>query len=55
MDNKKDYADKICPKKCKNCDFRKVMTHSVIPYNFCTKLNVSFSKGDPDSFLNCSK
>lgn len=53
MANKKDNVNSKCPKKCRNCDCRKVITHSVVPYNFCTKLNASFSGGEPNKFFNC--
>lgn len=43
------------PEKCVECKYRKVFTHYVRPYNFCKKLNVSFSGGEPDSFFNCKK
>ena len=39
-----------CPEKCKNCEYRKNIDY-IRPYNFCKKLNVSFS-GDVDSALN---
>lgn len=53
MVKKKDRADNRCKKKCKNCEHRVVYTHSVVPYNFCKKLNVSFCGDEPESFLNC--
>ena len=40
---------------CLNCEHRKIITHGVLPYNFCKKLNVSFTKNGPDDFLNCTK
>ena len=52
--SKKNVNNK-CPKKCINCEYRKVITHSVVPYNFCTKLNVSFCGGEPKEFLNCGR
>ena len=54
-EKKKEHADRNCPKKCLNCDFRKIITHGVLPYNFCVKLNVSFCGEEPDGFLNCTK
>lgn len=44
-----------CPKKCINCEYRKVIKHYIVPYNFCTKLNVSFCGGEPNSFFNCGR
>ncbi len=55
MANKKDNVDSKCPKKCIGCDCRKIVTHSVVPYNFCTKLNASFCGREPDDFFNCGK
>lgn len=52
---KKAYADRNGLKKCLNCEHRKIITHGVLPYNFCKKLNVSFTKNEPDDFLNCTK
>lgn len=53
--NKKKYADKHSPKKCLNCEYREIIVHGVLPYNFCEKLNVSFCGEEPDDFLNCEK
>ena len=55
MANNKDNIDNKCPNKCINCDCRKVLTHYIVPYNFCTKLNASFSGGEPSKFFNCGK
>ena len=55
MANKKNKVDNKCPKKCKDCEYRKIITHYVVPYNFCTKLNVSFSGGEPKEFFECGK
>ena len=49
------YVNKKCPKKCVDCECRKVITHYVVPYNFCTKLNVSFCGGESKEFFNCGK
>lgn len=49
----KNNADSKCPKKCKNCTSRKIITHSVMPYNFCTKLNKSFCGSEPEKFFKC--
>lgn len=43
------------PKKCKECCHHKILTHSILPYNFCTKLNISFNGSEADEFLNCEK
>lgn len=43
-----------CPEKCKNCEYRKIINY-IRPYNFCKKLNVSFSGGEPKSFFKCEK
>lgn len=43
-----------CPEKCKNCEYRKIIDY-IRPYNFCKKLNVSFSGGEPKSFFKCEK
>lgn len=44
-----------CKDKCKKCEHRIVYTHSVVPYNFCTKLHASFSGSESEKFLNCGK
>ena len=54
-EDKKAYADRKCPKKCLNCEHRKIITHGVLPYNFCKKLNVSFTKNEPDDFFELYK
>lgn len=51
MTNKNNNVDDKCPKKCKDCEYRKIIMHSVVPYNFCTKLNALFCGGEPGSFL----
>ena len=52
--SKKNVNNK-CPKKCIDCEYRKVITHYVAPYNFCTKLNASFCGGEPKEFFNCGR
>ncbi len=47
-EDKKAYADRKCPKKCLNCEHRKIITHGVLPYNFCKKLNVSLEENMTD-------
>lgn len=54
MANRKNIDNK-CPKKCKECVHRKVITSYIVQYNFCTKLNVSFCGGEPNSFFNCGR
>ena len=55
MPYNKNDADNKCPEKCKNCTERKIITHGVVPYNFCTKLNKSFCGGEPKKFFECGK
>lgn len=43
------------PQKCKGCEYYKIYTHGVVPYQFCLKLHTSFSGGEPEDFLNCGK
>lgn len=42
------------PEKCEGCPHYKGIS-AVADYNFCKKLNVSFSGNEPKSFLNCEK
>lgn len=43
-----------CPDKYKNCGSRKIIDY-IRPYNFCKKLNVSYSGDEPKSFFKCGK
>ncbi len=55
MANNKDSVDNKCPKKCVGCEYRQIITCGVVPYNFCSKLGVSFSGGEPNKFFSCGK
>lgn len=43
-----------CPDKCEHCEYRKII-HSVLDYNFCTKIHKSFCGYEPEGFFNCGK
>lgn len=60
MANRKDDADSRCPEKCKGCEYRKVISYSApfpsnTSYNFCIRMNMSFSGGEPSKFFRCGK
>lgn len=43
------------PKECENCKYYKIISDYIRPYNFCKKMNRSFSGGEPVTFFTCGK